>query len=282
MINTIRLFKTTIGIIAECQNQYFHLEGSLTAIINRNGLSAYLTEIIKTGKPVSIENFKAAQILAPIDDQEVWAAGVTYLRSKSARMDESRDSGASIFYDKVYEADRPEIFFKATSHRVVGHTDSVRIRKDSTWNVPEPELTLFISSNKSIEGYTIGNDMSSRSIEGENPLYLPQAKSYDGCAALGPCIFVPETPISLETAIHLSIKRNGDEIFNGSAKLTQMKRRLMELTEWLTRECSFPTGVFLMTGTCLVPKNDFTLQPFDIISITIDGIGTLTNTVSPN
>ena len=124
--------------------------------------------------------------------------------------------------------------------------------------------------------------MSSRSIEGENPLYLPQAKSYDGCAALGPCIFVPETPISLETAIHLSIKRNGDEIFNGSAKLTQMKRRLMELTEWLTRECSFPTGVFLMTGTCLVPKNDFTLQPFDIISITIDGIGTLTNTVSPN
>lgn len=281
-MHTMKLFKTTTGIVAENQNQYFSLEGTLSSIINRKNLYQHLKTRIAESKTISTEAFESLRTSAPIDEQEVWAAGVTYLRSKSARMDESKESGAAVFYDKVYEAERPEIFFKATSHRVVGHNGQVRIRKDSTWNVPEPELTLFISSSKTIEGYTIGNDMSSRSIEGENPLYLPQAKSYDGCASIGPCILVPEHPISLETGIHLSIERNGNEIFTGSAKLTQMKRKLSELTEWLTRECSFPNGVFLMTGTCLVPEDNFTLQTFDKVSITIDGIGTLSNIVAAN
>lgn len=194
-------------------------------------------------------------------------------------MDESQESGASVFYDKVYDADRPEIFFKATPHRVVGHHQSVRIRKDSKWNVPEPELTLFISSYKTIEGYTIGNDMSSRDIEGENPLYLPQAKSWDKSAAIGPCLLVLEEPLNNTTGIHLIISRNGSDVFKGSAALNQMKRTLPELTSWLTREASFPAGVFLMTGTCLVPEDGFTLQSGDVIQIAIDSIGILSNPV---
>ena len=201
------------------------------------------------------------------------------MRSKVARMDESKNTGASIFYDKVYEADRPEIFFKSSAFRVIGHNGTVRIRKDSSWNVPEPELTLFISSESTIEGYTIGNDMSSRSIEGENPLYLPQAKTYDGSCSLGPCLYVPEKPLLPSTAIHLAIERTGQEIFNGNATLGQMKRSLPELASWLTRETSFPSGVFLMTGTCLVPEGGFTLRSGDTITIAIDNIGILKNIV---
>ncbi|MBS1972894.1 MAG: fumarylacetoacetate hydrolase family protein, partial [Bacteroidetes bacterium] len=218
-------------------------------------------------------------VLAPIGSQEVWAAGVTYMRSRDARMEESRNAGGGDFYQKVYEAERPELFFKAVPQRVVGHRQQVNIRKDSTWNVPEPELTLFINSEGEIEAYTVGNDMSSRSIEGENPLYLPQAKSYERSAALGPCLMVPGQPISKETHIHLQIKRSGEEVFFGSIQLNRMKRELTELAGFLYRECDFPFGCFLMTGTGIVPPDHFTLQASDEVNISIDGIGTLTNTV---
>jgi 2-dehydro-3-deoxy-D-arabinonate dehydratase len=194
-------------------------------------------------------------------------------------MEESKNAGGGDFYQLVYEAERPELFFKALPHRVVGHQQQVNIRKDSTWNVPEPELTLFINSFGEIQAYTIGNDMSSRSIEGENPLYLPQAKSHERSAALGPCLLILENPISKETNIHIQIKRNNQEMFNGSIQLNRMKRELKELVGFLFRECDFPVGCFLMTGTGIVPPDDFTLQINDEVNISIDGIGTLTNVV---
>ena len=218
-------------------------------------------------------------LLAPIQSQEVWAAGVTYLKSRNARMEESKKSGGDNFYDRVYDADRPEIFFKATPHRVVGSGQGVRIRRDSKWNVPEPELTLFINSKGQISGYTIGNDMSSRDIEGENPLYLPQAKTYDKSAAIGPCIAIFDEPISPETTITIEILRYEISLFSNSIAINQMKRKHNELVEFLCRESSFPHGCFLMTGTGLVPNDDFTLEVGDEIRISIDGIGTLVNTV---
>jgi 2-dehydro-3-deoxy-D-arabinonate dehydratase len=218
-------------------------------------------------------------ILAPIANQEIWASGVTYMRSKHARMEESKESGGATFYDKVYDAERPELFFKATASRTVGPGQKVRIRKDSTWNVPEPELTLLITSDAKIVGYTIGNDMSSRSIEGENPLYLPQAKVYDGAAALGPCILVTEDPISPETMISIQISRKNEVIFSGTISINQMKRKHTELVEYLFRDSTFEKGVLMMTGTGIVPGNDFTLNSGDEIAITIEGIGTLVNVV---
>jgi 2-dehydro-3-deoxy-D-arabinonate dehydratase len=276
----MKLYRTKSCVVAEAGNQFYILPGLWKNIINRTQLFQKLEkEIASLKADASAAKLIANELLPPIDEQEVWAAGVTYFRSKKARMNESKESGASVFYDKVYDADRPEIFFKATPHRVVGHNQSVKIRKDSNWNVPEPELTLFITSENTIEGYTIGNDMSSRDIEGENPLYLPQAKSWDKSAALGPCLLVPEKPLDSHTGIHLTIFRKGTEVFNGSADLNQMKRTLPELASWLTREASFPPGVYLMTGTCLVPEDGFTLLSGDIISIAIDGIGILSNPV---
>jgi 2-dehydro-3-deoxy-D-arabinonate dehydratase len=211
--------------------------------------------------------------------QELWACGVTYLRSKVGRQEESKAAGGGDFYEKVYHADRPEVFFKATPNRVVGHGQPVRIRKDSTWDVPEPELTLVVTSSGKIIGYTIGNDMSSRSIEGENPLYLPQAKTYDKCAAVGPCVYLTDKPLDQSTIIHLTIKRNGDVAFDGTVDLGQLKRKPEELVSYVFREASFPNGCLVMTGTGIVPGNDFTLKSGDEISIAIDGIGTLVNTV---
>ncbi|HRQ52477.1 MAG TPA: fumarylacetoacetate hydrolase family protein, partial [Agriterribacter sp.] len=196
-----------------------------------------------------------------------------------ARMQESKESGGATFYDKVYEAERPELFFKSLPHRVAGHFEDVYIRRDSTWNVPEPELTLFINSAGNIQAYTIGNDMSSRSIEGENPLYLPQAKTYERSAALGPCLYIPEHPIDPDTTISMSILRNNQPVFDGAITISMMKRPLPELAAFLFRETDFPYGCFLMTGTCLVPDNDFTLLENDIVNISIDGIGTLSNRI---
>lgn len=216
--------------------------------------------------------------LAPIDDQEVWAAGVTYKRSQKARMDESED--AANFYDKVYTADRPELFFKATAHRVSGPGQPIRVRQDTKWCVPEPELTLVISPDLRIVGYTVGNDMSARDIEGENPLYLPQAKVYDQCAGLGPIITLAEAmPPLAEIGITLVIERDGGEIFRGDTQASQLHRSPRDLVNWLGRDQSFPHGVFLMTGTGIVPPDHFTCQPGDVISITIDGVGTLSNPV---
>ena len=220
----------------------------------------------------------SGSLMPPIGHQEIWAAGVTYFRSRDARMEESESSGGDRFYDMVYDADRPELFFKATAERTRGHEDKVCIRSDSSWDVPEPELTLAINSNGKIFGYTVGNDMSSRSIEGENPLYLPQAKVYRGSCAVGPCLVVGAAPAK-EAMISVKITRSGEEVFSGSTEVSQIKRGFDELAEFLFRENEFPKGALLMTGTGVVPDSDFTLSSGDVITITIDGIGTLENQV---
>ena len=225
------------------------------------------------------EPLTGVKVLAPVDRQEVWAAGVTYKRSKVAREEES--VGAAQFYDKVYTAARPELFLKASAWRVVGPDDFVRIRKDGKWNVPEPELTLVIAPSLKIVGYTIGNDMSSRDIEGENPLYLPQAKIYNGSCAIGPFITLAGAmPPLPQVNIRLKIDRKGACAFEGNTSLSQMARSPESLVEWLGKEIDFPHGVLLLTGTGIVPPDDFTLASGDEISIRIDGIGTLANRVA--
>jgi len=278
----MKLFKTTIGNIAVLNGNYYILpETNWDVLINRDNLFQYLQNAISKLPIAGDEQwFLQQQLLAPIGSQEVWAAGVTYLRSKTARVEESKASGGATFYDKVYDAPRPELFFKSNANKVVGHNQFVRIRKDSSWNVPEPELTLIITSSGKIVGYTIGNDMSSRNIEGENPLYLPQAKMYDGSAAVGPCLLVTEQPISPLTTISMLIVRSGNILFQGSTTIDRMKRTHEELVKYLFLEYSYPTGCYLMTGTCVVPENDFTLQSGDIVTIEIAGIGELINSVA--
>jgi 2-dehydro-3-deoxy-D-arabinonate dehydratase len=274
----MKIYKTKQGIAVENENGFYLLDEDWETFINDDAILHKVKEKIKglsLSQTNSIEN-----ILAPIGSrQELWACGVTYLRSKIGRQEESKDAGGGDFYARVYEAERPEVFFKANPHRVVGHNDKVRIRKDSTWDVPEPELTLVVSSSGKIIGYTIGNDMSSRSIEGENPLYLPQAKTYDACAALGPCIYLTEEPLDRNTTIHLEINRDRETVFNGSIAISQIKRSFDELVSFAFRECSFPHGCLIMTGTGIVPENDFTLKSGDEIKISIDRIGTLVNEV---
>ncbi|CCG99951.1 fumarylacetoacetate (FAA) hydrolase [Fibrella aestuarina BUZ 2] len=274
----MHIYRTSAGIVL-AQNDQIKLlsDTNWDTYINRDDLYAAASADFDTAEAKDANWLSEQTILAPIQRQEIWASGVTYLRSRDARMDESKEAGGDTFYDKVYVAERPELFFKATAQRTVGTRDALRIRKDSTWDVPEPELTLFITASGTIVGYTVGNDMSSRSIEGENPLYLPQAKSYDRCAAIGPCLYVPGQPIAPESEIRLVIQRKGDTAFDQRIAINQMKRSHTELVSFLFRECSFPDGVFLMTGTGIVPPNTFTLQSGDQVQITIDGIGTLEN-----
>jgi 2-dehydro-3-deoxy-D-arabinonate dehydratase len=217
------------------------------------------------------------ELLPPIDQQEVWAAGVTYRRSRTARMEESE--AAASCYDRVYVSERPELFFKATPHRVAGHGQPLRIRQDAAWNVPEPELTLVLNSQPAIVAYTVGNDMSSRDIEGENPLYLPQAKVYDGCCGLGPWIVLADAFDPSRAAIDLIVHRDGETIFHGKTNTDQMARTGEELVQWLGRDNSFPQGALLLTGTGIVPDSDFALESGDVVEITIEGIGTLRNPV---
>ncbi|GAB3571181.1 fumarylacetoacetate hydrolase family protein [Spirosoma luteolum] len=277
----MKLYKTPTGILLQTEDRTYQLPTTdWDGLINQDDLPARLQALIDTLEPLADTNaVDSASLLAPIGRQEVWAAGVTYLRSRNARMEESKKAGGGDFYDRVYDAERPELFFKSTPGRVVGPDASVRIRRDSTWNVPEPELTLFVTTSGRIIGYTCGNDMSSRSIEGENPLYLPQAKTYDGACALGPCLYVPASPIAPDTTMQLTIDRAGETVFAGSLSIDQMKRQHTELVGFLFRECSFPDGCFLMTGTGLVPPDSFTLAPGDVIHISIGGIGTLSNPV---
>jgi 2-dehydro-3-deoxy-D-arabinonate dehydratase len=277
----IKLYKTKKGILIEDKRSFFLAENQdWDEFINDDRLLDKVKEITATAVPVvNGKDLISGYIEAPIESQEIWASGVTYYNSKLGRQEESKDAGGDNFYARVYEAERPELFFKTTKQRTVGSRGKVRIRKDSTWNVPEPELTLVVTSNKKIVGYTIGNDMSSRSIEGENPLYLPQAKTYDGCASVGPCIFVTEDPLPGDTIIELQILRNGKTVFAGTVKIDQMKRSFGELVNFLYRECTFPRGSLLMTGTGIVPSRDFTLQHDDEIRITIEPIGTLINFV---
>lgn len=273
----MKIYKTNSGIAVENGHGFYLLDEEWETFVNDDDLLKKLVDRISSLQP---SDKLDGELLAPIGNrQELWACGVTYLRSKIGRQEESKDSGGGAFYAKVYEAERPEVFFKANPSRVVGPNHKVRIRKDSTWDVPEPELTLLVTSSGKIVGYTIGNDMSSRSIEGENPLYLPQAKTYDACAALGPCVYVTDGPLDRDTNINLVIKRDNETVFDGSVALSQMKRTPEELVSFVFRECSFPYGCLIMTGTGIVPGNDFTLRNGDEIRISIGGIGTLVNEV---
>jgi len=221
---------------------------------------------------------RSVRVLAPLDEQEVWGAGVTYERSKVAREQESDQ--AATFYDRVYRAERPELFFKATPGRVVGTGQSIRVRRDSRWCVPEPELALVLSPSLRLVGFTIGNDVSARDIEGENPLYLPQAKVYDSCCALGPAVTLAEAmPARAAIGIRMEIERDGMRIYAGETSIARMARRFEDLIDWLGRDNHFPSGVVLLTGTGIVPPDDFSLKSGDVVRIAIDGIGTLVNPV---
>ncbi|MGO9938177.1 MAG: fumarylacetoacetate hydrolase family protein [Terracidiphilus sp.] len=275
----MKLYRTAGGCVVEEDNQYYRLAGPhIDFLLAREDLPEYLLESIRTIAPSG--EFPQTEILAPIGHQEVWAAGVTYFRSRGARMEESKDAGGGDFYDRVYSAERPELFFKSTASRTIGPGGKVRIRADAHWSVPEPELTLVVSPRGRITGYTIGNDMSSRDIEGENPLYLPQAKVYNGSCALGPCLLMSESPLPHSTEIAVEINRHGRVEFSGSVPLTELKRDPKVLVEYLLRDNSFPSGCFLMTGTGIVPPSSFTLASGDRIRITIEPIGTLENEVA--
>ena len=273
---SLTLYRSSKGVVVQKGEDFFQLEGIDFDDVFRHDSAV---DLLHGRLASSISMLAEDGWLPPIQSQEVWAAGVTYLRSREARVEESKDAGGGSFYDRVYDAERPEIFFKASPHRVVGSGADVRIRADSKWNVPEPELALAINQRGSVFGYTIGNDMSSREIEGENPLYLPQAKVYRGCCSLGPGLVIRE-PLPTATAIRIRIIRAGTEVFAGETFLSRMKRTFPELAQWLTREDNFPNGCYLLTGTGIVPPNEFTLAPGDEIQINIEGLGTLVNTVA--
>jgi 2-dehydro-3-deoxy-D-arabinonate dehydratase len=274
----MKLYRTTQGFFAEQADQFFSVQSpDWDHLIVRDDLNECLDRLIQNSKPVAAPN--PVDLLPPIGSQDVWAAGVTYYRSRNARMEESKSAGGGDFYDRVYAAERPELFFKSTPQRVVGHNSKVAIRDDAFWSVPEPELTLLISPSGKIIGYTIGNDMSSRDIEGENPLYLPQAKVYDRSCALGPCLLVSSEPLPSSTEIRLEILRAGKMEFSGVTSLKDLKRDPVQLVEYLYRNNTFPNGCFLLTGTGIVPPDTFTLEMNDEIRITIPPIGILTNFV---
>lgn len=276
----MKIYNTTKGLLIEEAGSYYISETGWDRFINQDDLFDQAREVI--GQLSSVSNARGIlkdELLPPVGSQEVWAAGVTYMRSREARMEESGLAGGGDFYDRVYHANRPELFFKANPERVIGPGGRVNVRKDSKWTVPEPELTLLISANARIIGYTVGNDLSARDLEGENPLYLPQAKTYDGSAALGPCVWVTENEFPEEGLISMEIIRGGEPAFSGEVSVSRMTRKFTELVEFLFRETSFPQGCYLMTGTGIVPPDNFTLQKDDEVRITIDPIGTLVNTV---
>ena len=273
------VYFTTSGLLARRDGQLRRLDGvTWDAALRHDDPIALLNEQYERG---TAHAGPLPPLVAPIvAGQEVWAAGVTYWRSRDARMQESKDAGGGDFYARVYNAERPELFFKSSPHRVVTHGEPIRIRADSKWNVPEPELTLAISASGKIVGYTVGNDVSSRDIEGENPLYLPQAKVYSGSCALGPAVLMTNEPLPATTPITLQIRRAGATAFEGATTLAQLRRRPDELVEYLFRDNAFPSGCYLMTGTGIIPPDDFTLRRGDEVTITIPPIGTLTNPVA--
>jgi 2-dehydro-3-deoxy-D-arabinonate dehydratase len=276
----MKLFRTVRGSLVEKEGKYYPVNGvNWDELLRRDDLESCLDSAIEGGSG-TVAKFARTDLLPPIENQEVWAAGVTYFRSRSARIEESESHGGGDFYDRVYSAQRPELFFKSTASRTVGPNGKVRIRHDAKWSVPEPELTLVISASGKIVGYTIGNDMSSRDIEGENPLYLPQAKVYDGSCALGPGILVVSGSLPRTTEITLEVLRDDRCAFAGSIKISEIKRDLKTLVEYLFRENTFPNGCFLMTGTGIVPPSDFTLKSGDRVRITIEPIGILENEVA--
>jgi 2-dehydro-3-deoxy-D-arabinonate dehydratase len=273
------LYRAAAGNFVEHNSKHYRLdETSIDALVAHDDLYGYLSSVVAAGK--TTEQFNGVSLEAPIGQQEVWASGVTYYSSRRARIAESKDAGGGDFYDRVYSAERPELFFKSVAHKVAAPGGKVRIRRDATWSVPEPELALVINPRGEIIGYTIGNDMSSRDIEGQNPLYLPQAKVYDQSCALGPGILVEKEPLPASTPIRMRIVRAGKEEFSGETSLSELKRDLTTLVEYLFRDHSFLHGCFLLTGTGIVPPDLFTLQSGDEISITIPPVGTLVNSVA--
>lgn len=273
---TMKLCKSATGPVALLDGAGYALDRDWDELLNDDDLAGTLATLCQSAPPMA----DLPEPRAPIGRQEVWAAGVTYYRSRVARIEEARSAGGGDFYDRVYDAARPEIFFKATPERVVGPGESMCLRSDSQWIVPEPELALVVTRNRKIVGYTVGNDLSCRDIEGENPLYLPQAKTFDRCAALGPAILVSAAPLPKETTIRLEIVRSGESIVEAQTSLADMKRDPEELVDYLFRDNAHPRGCFLMTGTGIVPDDDFSLRNDDIVNIRIDGIGTLRNTMA--
>ncbi len=273
----MHLYRTTSGPVIEHEGKWHTVpDASWDALFNRSDLAGCLADVAETSAVIQPPG--PQDILAPIGSQEVWAAGVTYYRSRTARMEESKDAGGGSFYDRVYSAERPELFFKATPQRVTRPGGKMHLRSDSKWMVPEPELTLAINAAGQVIGFTIGNDLSCRDIEGENPLYLPQAKCFAACAGLGPCIVIREA-LPQDTKIELRIIRGSSTAFRGETTLAQLKRTPAELAGFLYRDNTFPAGAFLMTGTGIVPPDDFTLMAGDEVRIRIEGIGELVNSM---
>ncbi|MEY4940208.1 MAG: hypothetical protein RIQ93_1943 [Verrucomicrobiota bacterium] len=272
----ILIYPRADHLVAVTAGQTRRVDCTLDALFADENPLAFLRARLATAAAATLPT--GVHSLCP--SQEVWAAGVTYFRSMTARKEESKDAGGGTFYDRVYTAERPELFFKSAPRNVAASGTPVRIRRDSRWNVPEPELTLAINSRGRIFGYTIGNDMSSRDIEGENPLYLPQAKVYDRSAALGPALLVTDEALPATTEILLEIRRDGAVSFTGRTQVGQIKRPFASLAEYLFRENTFPHGCYLMTGTGVVPPDEFTLRRGDEIHISIAPIGTLINSVA--
>jgi 2-dehydro-3-deoxy-D-arabinonate dehydratase len=273
------LYRTTKSFLLNSDGKFFTVHGTdFDELLNLPNLYDHLLEVSRRG--AAAQPPAPEEILAPVGTQEIWAAGVTYERSREGRREESKESGAALFYSKVYEAERPELFFKSPGWRAIGPDAKIRVRKDARWSVPEPELVLAINTDRQIIGYTVGNDVSSRDIEGENPLYLPQAKVYDGSCALGPAILVIDRPLDLNVEMTLVIERSGKPLFQGSVALSRIRRPFSELVEYLFRELDFPVGAFLFTGTGIVPPNDFTLLSGDLVRIAAAPIGELTNEVA--
>jgi 2-dehydro-3-deoxy-D-arabinonate dehydratase len=276
----IKLYRTTDSVLAVRDGTAYALNHfSFDALFSSPEPDIFTEEALRNSHAIALPDLEQPY-LPPLESQEVWAAGVTYFRSRVARMEESEGAGADRFYDNVYAADRPELFYKASPARVRGHHAPVGIRRDSTWSVPEPELTLALNSAGQVFGFTIGNDLSARDIEGENPLYLPQAKMYRGSCALGPCLLVASQLPVPAAAVSLRIERNGLAVFEGQTSLDQLKRSFTELAGWLFKEEDFPLGCLLMTGTGVVPDPPFTLLSGDLVRIAIEGIGELANPVA--
>lgn len=278
-MSDLLLYRTEKGPVVHRAGRYYAIDADWTGLVNDAGLCGRLERLCEETRDDPSLAAAVRQPLPPLMDQEVWAAGVTYHRSRAARVDESKAAGGGDFYDRVYTAERPELFLKATAHRVVGPGQAMHLRSDSRWIVPEPELVLVVARSGEITGYTIGNDLSCRDIEGANPLYLPQAKTFDRCASVGPCILVVRTRPAPATVIRMSIRRARRVVYDGATTLSQMKRSLEELVDWLLRDNCFPCGCLLMTGTGIVPPDDFSLAPGDVVDIEIEGIGRLRNTL---
>ena len=278
--NVIHLWATVQGIVGRHLEQTRLLGGlDWDGIFSSEDPVGLVQQSFNSAAAAPVAAPPADGAAPPIGSQEVWAAGVTYYRSRDARMAEAAQAGGADFYARVYDAERPELFMKATARRVVGSGGAVRVRSDANWTVPEPELVVAVNREGKIFGYTVGNDVSSRDIEGENPLYLPQAKIYDRSCALGPALCVSAEMPPASTRISMRVMRGGEVAVEGATDLTRLKRKPQDLVSFLFRDNSFPQGCYLMTGTGIVPAGDFTLAAGDRIEIEIERIGTLHNHV---